>query len=104
MDTNQQKEQFSAAYVRAGVAVAGLRVSKLEADDDSIDLTLSARGAVQVRVHASASASVLTIDTMAIPPELADASAVAHSTGWKCRSNFPSVSAGRSSSNSAERG
>lgn len=44
MDLNQQKEQFSHAYVRAVASVVGLRISKPEVDDDSIDLTLAGRG------------------------------------------------------------
>ena len=44
--------------------------------------------------------AVLTIDTTATPPERADALLVAHSAGWKRRSNSPCVNAGRSTSNS----
>jgi hypothetical protein len=33
--------------------------------------------------------SVLTIDTTATPPELADGFGVAHSAGWRRRSNCP---------------
>jgi hypothetical protein len=43
MDLNSQKEQFSAAYVRALAAVAGLTVARPEPDCDSEDLILSAR-------------------------------------------------------------
>lgn len=44
MDLNAQKEQFSRAYVQAVAAVAGYSWSVPSVDDDSIDLTLSARG------------------------------------------------------------
>lgn len=44
MDESQRKEQFSKAYVRAIASVGGLRVSEPEVDDDSIDMTLAARG------------------------------------------------------------
>ena len=44
MHETQQKEQFSKAYIRAIAAVGGLRVSEPEVDDDSIDMTLAARG------------------------------------------------------------
>src|ERR1035441_6719814 len=43
-----------------------------------------------------ASVSPLTIDTTEASPELAKALGVAHSTGWKRRSNCPCVSAGQS--------
>ncbi len=44
MDVNQQKEQFSRAYVRAVVATAGYTLAQPEVDEDSIDLTVYARG------------------------------------------------------------
>ena len=44
--------------------------------------------------------SSFTIDPAAAPPELADAFGVAHSTGWKRKSNCLCVSAGQSTSNS----
>lgn len=44
MDLNQQKEQFSGAYLRAVMSVAGYTVGTREVDDDSIDFTVSARG------------------------------------------------------------
>jgi hypothetical protein len=43
LDLNFRKEQFSAAYVRALAAVAGLSVARPEPDCDSEDLILSAR-------------------------------------------------------------
>lgn len=43
MDLSRRKEQFSLAYVRAVAAVAGFAVAVPEVDDDSVDLTLSAR-------------------------------------------------------------
>src|ERR1035441_5221745 len=52
------------------------------------------------RTPTSKCLSVLTIDTAAAPPGLADALGVAHSAGWKRRSNCPCVSAGRSASSS----
>lgn len=44
MDPNQQKEQFSKAYVRAVAAVGGYTVHEPEVDDDSINLGLAATG------------------------------------------------------------
>ncbi len=44
MELSNQKEQFSAAYVRAIASVAGYAVSRPEVDVDSVDLTLSAHG------------------------------------------------------------
>ena len=40
MTFNEQKEQFSYAYVRAVAAVARVAVTKPEIDDDSVDLML----------------------------------------------------------------
>jgi hypothetical protein len=44
MDLNQQKEQFSIAYVHAVAAVAGLKVSRPEVDDESVDVTVGQSG------------------------------------------------------------
>lgn len=44
MDINAQKEQFSQAYVQAVAAVAGYNWSQPSVDDDSVDLTLAAKG------------------------------------------------------------
>ena len=44
MDENQQKEQFSNAYIRAIAATAGYSVYKPEVDDDSVDWGVTARG------------------------------------------------------------
>jgi hypothetical protein len=44
MDLDQQKEQFSRAYVQAVAAVAGFAWSVPSVDDDSVDLTLHQRG------------------------------------------------------------
>jgi Domain of unknown function (DUF4365) len=44
MDLDQQKEQFSHAYVKAIAAVAGFAWYKPSVDDDSVDLGLSQRG------------------------------------------------------------
>ena len=44
MDLSAQKEQFSRAYVQAVAAVAGYAWSQPSVDEDSIDLTLAARG------------------------------------------------------------
>ncbi len=43
MDSSQQKEQFSFAYVRAVAAAAGYAVSEPSVDDDSIDLQIASR-------------------------------------------------------------
>lgn len=44
MELNQQKEQFSSAYIRAVASVAGFVISKPEVDDDSIDFCIGASG------------------------------------------------------------
>jgi len=44
VDLNQQKQQFSIAYVRAVAAVAGYNVYKQEVDDESVDLGIAATG------------------------------------------------------------
>ncbi|MEO5362949.1 MAG: DUF4365 domain-containing protein [Magnetococcus sp. DMHC-8] len=44
MELNRRKEQFSAAYVRAVAATAGYGVHRPDPDDDSVDLTIAARG------------------------------------------------------------
>ncbi len=44
IDINQQKEQFSFAYIRAVATVAGYKVTREEVDDDSVDLTISETG------------------------------------------------------------
>jgi hypothetical protein len=44
MDINQQKEQFSNAYVRAVASVAGYALYKPEVDEDSVDWGIAARG------------------------------------------------------------
>lgn len=41
---NEQKQQFSFAYLRAIASAAGYGVSRPEIDDDSVDLTFAARG------------------------------------------------------------
>ena len=43
MTPEQQKEQFSIAYVRAVAAAAGVNVSRPEVDDDSVDIRFSKR-------------------------------------------------------------
>ena len=44
MDLNQQKEQFSIAYVHAVAAVVGLKVFRSDVDDDSVDIGLGQTG------------------------------------------------------------
>jgi len=44
MSPEEQKQQFSFAFVRAVASVAGIAVTQPSIDDDSIDLTLSMRG------------------------------------------------------------
>lgn len=44
MNLDAQKEQFSRAYVQAFAAVAGFTWSQPSVDDDSVDMTISARG------------------------------------------------------------
>jgi hypothetical protein len=43
VDLNEQKQQFSAAYLRAVAAAAGFAVAVPETDDDSVDLTILSR-------------------------------------------------------------
>lgn len=43
MTSEQQKEQFSIAYVRAIAAVAGVNVYRPEVDEDSVDVGFSTR-------------------------------------------------------------
>ena len=50
MTLNNQKEQFSAAYAQAVASVVGLKVSKCEVDDDSIDITFERTGGLAERV------------------------------------------------------
>lgn len=47
MHIDQQKEQFSKAFVHAIASVAGYAIYKPEVDDDSVDLGIAARGGVQ---------------------------------------------------------
>lgn len=44
MTLNDQKEEFSRAYIHAIAAVAGYATSRLSVDDDSVDVTISKRG------------------------------------------------------------
>jgi hypothetical protein len=44
MDLNQQKEQFSNAYLRAVVATAGFGIYRPDPDEDSVDWGVAARG------------------------------------------------------------
>lgn len=44
MDVSRQKEQFSIAWVRVVVSVAGYVVYQPEVDDDSVDLGIAMRG------------------------------------------------------------
>jgi hypothetical protein len=44
MDVNLQKEEFSLAYVRAVATVAGYHTSRLDYDEDSVDLSIASVG------------------------------------------------------------
>lgn len=44
MDIEHRKEEFSRAYVRAVAAACGFAVAEPSVDDDSVDITLRARG------------------------------------------------------------
>jgi hypothetical protein len=44
MDLNEQKQQFSVAFIRAVAAVCGLAYATPDTDDDSIDATIALRG------------------------------------------------------------
>lgn len=46
MHIDQQKEQFSKAFVHAIATVAGYAIYKPEVDDDSVDLGIAARGGI----------------------------------------------------------
>jgi Domain of unknown function (DUF4365) len=48
VDINQQKEQFSNAYLQAVVAVAGYSLYKPAVDEDSVDWGIAARGLIGV--------------------------------------------------------
>lgn len=50
MTLESQKEEFSRAYVQAVVACAGLSWGKPSVDDDSIDMTVSARGSGRLKL------------------------------------------------------
>lgn len=50
MNLNLCKEQFSRAYVRAIAAVAGLKVSEDNVDDDSIDISLGRSGGASPKI------------------------------------------------------
>lgn len=50
MTLNDQKEQFSIAYVRAVASVAAAKVSRVEVDDDSVDVTLERSGGCAPRL------------------------------------------------------
>ncbi|GHC44390.1 DUF4365 domain-containing protein [Roseibacillus persicicus] len=50
MTLNNQKEQFSSAYAQAVASVAGLKISKCEVDDDSIDITIERSGGLAERL------------------------------------------------------
>jgi hypothetical protein len=50
MDPRKQKEQFSIAYVRAVAAVAGVGVSHIEVDDDSVDVMLVRSGGISPKL------------------------------------------------------
>jgi len=44
MSENEQKQQFSFAYVHAIASRAGFACERPGVDDDSVDLTIAARG------------------------------------------------------------
>jgi hypothetical protein len=44
MDLSQKKQEFSRAYVKAVAAVCGYATKDVSVDDDSVDLSLAARG------------------------------------------------------------
>ncbi len=44
MDLSQQKQEFSRAYVKAVAAACGYATKDVSVDDDSVDLSLAARG------------------------------------------------------------
>ena len=44
MDLNKQKEQFSVAFVHAVASAAGVKIIRVDVDDDSIDVGLERTG------------------------------------------------------------
>ena len=46
METSQQKEQFSNAYLQAVTSVAGYSLYKPAVDDDSVDWGIAAKGII----------------------------------------------------------
>lgn len=46
MEINQQKEQFSNAYLQAVTSVAGYSLYRPAVDDDSVDWGIAARGTI----------------------------------------------------------
>lgn len=59
MTEEQQKEQFSIAYVRAIAAVAGVSVTRPEVDDDSIDIAFSSRNLQRPKLEAQLKCSAV---------------------------------------------
>lgn len=77
MTLNEQKEQFSYAYVRAVAAVARVTVTKPEIDDDSVDLMLKLKSLggpvrspqIDAQVKCTGNANV-AVDHVAFPLKL----------------------------------
>ncbi|MFO7775162.1 MAG: DUF4365 domain-containing protein [Candidatus Hydrogenedentota bacterium] len=63
MDLNQQKQQFSFAYVRAVTAAAGCAVSEPSVDDDSVDLQIAGRRGMRPRLEAQLKCTADTVLT-----------------------------------------
>jgi hypothetical protein len=78
MDSGQQKEQFSIAYLRAVVAAAGYNVYRPDVDDDSVDCGIAAGGTaylprkprVELQLKCSARARLVTEEEIRFPLEI----------------------------------
>jgi hypothetical protein len=66
MTLDEQKEQFSFAYVRAVAAVAQVAATKPTIDDDSIDLNFRMRGGGGIRRSPQIDAQVKCTETVAL--------------------------------------
>lgn len=64
MELNEQKQQFSVAFVRAVAAAAGFAVSQHSVDDDSIDIGFVAGGALRKRPRIEAQLKCSADDTL----------------------------------------
>lgn len=88
MTEEQQKEQFSVAYVRAVAAVAGINIYRPEVDDDSVDIGFAARAFDGLPLRPQPAEHRLLADL-----DPADLAAYLRDTGWSEESIRPGHSA-----------